>query len=517
MSVSLAPLVLLVTTLSPVELEYRGTQHVVQAFEQADKPVPEGDPALARAARRVAQEALEGDETASDALSISEALSDMRGWDPNPRALVFRGTPPSEALKALLDRVDLAKTPTSHVGIGAAFKGDRAAVVVFMAERKAELEPFPRGFPRAGATQALCGHLNPPLEHPEVYVTRPNGQVEKTDAEVQGNRFCAPLAFGQTGRHTVEVVAHGPGGPEVDALFFVDAGSTPQRGKRVRVPEPTTLADARRLLLERINALRTASGAPTLERDEMLDQIAQAYSDQMAKQNFFSHVAPEGLDIKARLRNAGYLYQLAGENLAMASGPLAAHFGIEHSPGHRKNLLEPGFTRVGIGVTFQKLDDHEQVLLTELYTSPNRDFRVMIDNTPWVDTGLKLNALDAAPGSATAQALAYRRLEEYLKAANARPPQRSEELELVALEQARRSRDVDVPFREVSDGARVFARQRGLGPISVVVSKLTSPDAPPRMPEQAADACGRVGVSAVRTEPGKPEAYWVAVVCAKPE
>ena len=27
---------------------------------------------------------------------------------------------------------------------------------------------------------------------------------------------------------------------------------------------------------------------------------------------------------------------------------IAAHFGIEHSPGHRKNILDPNFRRLGV-------------------------------------------------------------------------------------------------------------------------------------------------------------------------
>ena len=74
-----------------------------------------------------------------------------------------------------------------------------------------------------------------------------------------------------------------------------------------------------------------------------------AYAKRMAYELFFAHVAPDGTDVRARLKAASYRYQSAGENLGMASGPLAAHFGIEHSPGHRRNLMEPCYTVAGVG------------------------------------------------------------------------------------------------------------------------------------------------------------------------
>ena len=303
--------------------------------------------------------------------------------------------------------------------------------MILLADRRAELEPFPRALPRAGESRTLCGHLHAPLGRAELYATQPGGQVAKTDSTMEGERFCGRLEFPLPGRYTVEVVGRGPAGPEVVALFFVDAGARFERGKRVRVAEPATVPEARRVLVERINALRQANGAPTLQRDELLDKVAQAYSDQMARAGFFAHVSPGGQDFRTRLRAAGYLYSLAGENLGVASGPLAAHFGIEHSPGHRKNLLEPEYTKVGIGVAFQRQGDREQVLVTELFAAPNRDSQLLVDSNQRVDLSLRMRALDEAP-AADAAGAAYQALAERRRALGRPPLGRSEALELMA-------------------------------------------------------------------------------------
>ena len=50
------------------------------------------------------------------------------------------------------------------------------------------------------------------------------------------------------------------------------------------------------------------------------------------------------------MRAVGVTYQAAGENLALAPTVQVAHEGLMNSPGHRANLLNARFRRVGIGV-----------------------------------------------------------------------------------------------------------------------------------------------------------------------
>ncbi|MBV9988254.1 MAG: hypothetical protein JO301_11270, partial [Chitinophagaceae bacterium] len=43
-------------------------------------------------------------------------------------------------------------------------------------------------------------------------------------------------------------------------------------------------------------------------------------------------------------------YMAAGENLALARTPPMAHTGLMNSPGHRANILNRLYGRVGIGI-----------------------------------------------------------------------------------------------------------------------------------------------------------------------
>ena len=375
------PLLALALSVSPLEIDFQGAQHVVESFERAGLPVPHGDPVLAEAAHRIAQGALQGD-AAADLEAIALEVSNAQGFDPVPRALVFRGAPRTEALRSLLNRPGIGEQPASHFGMASAYDGDRAALVLLAVDRKLTLRPFPRALPATGGKRELCGEVKPPLDDPEIYLSRPGGDVEKIlPSERRGQAFCARIPLTRLGRYSVEVVASSQArGPEVVGLFFVDVGSQSQRTVTQHFDEPSTLREARSQIKDRVNAVRSAHGEQLLDSDDFLDKIAQSYSEQMASQNFFGHVAPSGLDMKARLRAAGYVYGLAAENIARASGPLAAHFALEYSPGHRKNLLEPAIRRLGVGIVFQQ--NPPQVLLTELYAAPSRELKVNVDQRP---------------------------------------------------------------------------------------------------------------------------------------
>ena len=50
------------------------------------------------------------------------------------------------------------------------------------------------------------------------------------------------------------------------------------------------------------------------------------------------------------MRIAGISFHGAGENIARYGSTTAAHGGLMDSPGHRTNILNERFTRIGIGV-----------------------------------------------------------------------------------------------------------------------------------------------------------------------
>lgn len=103
-------------------------------------------------------------------------------------------------------------------------------------------------------------------------------------------------------------------------------------------------------MLEMINAERREHGLRPLEMDPELRDVARKHSRDMFQRGFFSHVNPDGENPFDRMREEGIRFGTAGENLAMAPTVRIAHEGLMQSPGHRANILNRSFGKVGIGV-----------------------------------------------------------------------------------------------------------------------------------------------------------------------
>ena len=486
---------------STEEMERQAGQHVVREFERVGRRAPGRDPTLTAAARRLAREALtEYTSGAPDLLTLTQAVSDAGGADPSPRTLVIRAWGPRLGLETFLARTDFNAERASHYGVGVAAVGERVALLLLLADRKAELQPFPRAM--AGgerATRTLCGSLVPPLRQAEVYVTRPDGEVDLVPLSRRGDggaSFCTRLEFGVPGAYTVEVVGKAAGGPEVAALFLTQLGVSERRGPSTQATEPTTLPEARQAVYERINALRRAHRLPELAQEPVLERVAQDYSDRMSAENFFAHVAPDGSTLTRRLP-ADARYVRAGENLGLAAGPLAAHFGIEHSPGHRRNLLDPAFRVMGVGVAFQKVDGRDEAILTEVFTA----------------------AAPAAQLPEDPRQEAYDALARWRASRKLPTLKRSAALEALAVTHAKRALELDQPSAQPGEAPlheRVFQVLPDAGTAAVDFFIVSDPTALPESRSLADATNNHVGVGVVRGDSKRfgNKQYWVAVIYA---
>lgn len=103
-------------------------------------------------------------------------------------------------------------------------------------------------------------------------------------------------------------------------------------------------------MLEMVNKERIRLGIKSLEWDKKLAEVARLHSEDMFKRGYFSHFSPEGQDVGTRLEELKIKYIYAGENLALAPTVERAHIGLMNSQGHKRNILDPAFKKVGIGV-----------------------------------------------------------------------------------------------------------------------------------------------------------------------
>jgi uncharacterized protein YkwD/uncharacterized membrane protein required for colicin V production len=98
-----------------------------------------------------------------------------------------------------------------------------------------------------------------------------------------------------------------------------------------------------------VNRERLQRGLRPLEWDDRLQEIAREHSQDMLKRGYFSHYSPEGKTVMDRVTARGLRFQVVGENLALAPTLKIAHEGLMESPGHRANILNKEYARVGIG------------------------------------------------------------------------------------------------------------------------------------------------------------------------
>lgn len=108
------------------------------------------------------------------------------------------------------------------------------------------------------------------------------------------------------------------------------------------------MSQRERSLLSIVNEVRGANGLRPLRVDVALNRVARSHSATMIRTNVFTHGS-----MAARLAGSGARGPMFGENLAWGVGAGGSARSLVRgwmaSPGHRANLLRPGWTRIGIG------------------------------------------------------------------------------------------------------------------------------------------------------------------------
>jgi uncharacterized protein YkwD len=123
-------------------------------------------------------------------------------------------------------------------------------------------------------------------------------------------------------------------------------------------PDEISVTDYAASLLCAVNEQRHEWGRRELVPQRNLKRAAARHASEMVTGGYFSHTSPDGVTFADRLVQANFIprsnHWRAGENLAAGSGPLGTPAAIVsawmNSRLHRINMLDPGFTMVGIGV-----------------------------------------------------------------------------------------------------------------------------------------------------------------------
>jgi uncharacterized protein YkwD len=104
-------------------------------------------------------------------------------------------------------------------------------------------------------------------------------------------------------------------------------------------------------IVAEMNEYRLAEGLGPLFVDPRLAAAAEERMDDMEDSGIWAHEPSGGGSPFAAVTRHGFLFSMAGENLA--TGFETAEILVESwmlSPGHRMNVMSPSFTSVGIAI-----------------------------------------------------------------------------------------------------------------------------------------------------------------------
>ena len=117
-----------------------------------------------------------------------------------------------------------------------------------------------------------------------------------------------------------------------------------------QTPSPAFDEGAETAMLALLNQERGRLGLSPLIWDPQIAAIARAHSQDMLVRGYFSHINPEGEAPWDRLRRGGVPFAMTGENIVQVPTVSLAHQYVMNSEGHRRNILSPAFSRIGIGI-----------------------------------------------------------------------------------------------------------------------------------------------------------------------
>lgn len=127
-------------------------------------------------------------------------------------------------------------------------------------------------------------------------------------------------------------------------------------------------------VVELVNAERSAAGCGPLEMSVPLTSAAQGHSQDMALNDFFSHTSSDGRSPWDRIRETGYRFSLAAENIA--AGYMSADSAVAawmNSDGHRANILNCRLEETGVGYFYLRNDTGQvtyRTYWTQVFAAP---------------------------------------------------------------------------------------------------------------------------------------------------
>ena len=141
---------------------------------------------------------------------------------------------------------------------------------------------------------------------------------------------------------TSEIIAANPQIKNPDLIYPGDRLVIPTLDTSVRAYEQE--------VIHLVNVERAKAGLKALTEDWELSRVARYKSQDMHDLRYFSHTSPTYGSPFDMMKAFGIRYRTAGENIAMGyRTPAAVVQGWMNSPGHRANILNASYTKIGVG------------------------------------------------------------------------------------------------------------------------------------------------------------------------
>ena len=122
-------------------------------------------------------------------------------------------------------------------------------------------------------------------------------------------------------------------------------------GQTINIPSTdTSVENYEKEVIRLVNEIRTQYGLKTLSEDWELSRVARYKSQDMHDRNYFSHTSPTYGSPFQMMKSFGISYRSAGENIAKGQRtPQAVVDAWMNSSGHRANILNSSYTKIGVG------------------------------------------------------------------------------------------------------------------------------------------------------------------------
>ncbi len=132
-----------------------------------------------------------------------------------------------------------------------------------------------------------------------------------------------------------------------------------------------------RVLVDLANENRTENNLGGLTVNPLLEEAARQKAEDMASKGYFAHNSPDGTTPWYWIRNTGYRFAYAGENLAVNfSDSEDVDRAWMNSPGHRANILHDKFTEIGIATARGEYKGRQTVFVVQMFGRPIDGARV---------------------------------------------------------------------------------------------------------------------------------------------